>query len=171
MNSQQREIEFVKDLTQWQGRLLGYLVSILGNIHDAKDVLQVTNVKLWEKKDDFKPGAEFGPWAKKFAYFQALAFIRDRKRDKHFFDDDLMLQLADEEVVSQDPVIREVALRDCLTKLSEQQRELIKSRYSDGGSIYQAMSQSGKKESATKVALMRIRKALFMCMESKIPLH
>ncbi|MEM1443003.1 MAG: hypothetical protein AAGF67_11720 [Verrucomicrobiota bacterium] len=32
--------QFISQLTDWQSRLFGYLVTILGNVHDAHDVLQ-----------------------------------------------------------------------------------------------------------------------------------
>ena len=165
------EQEFIHQLTQWQNRLLRYLVGLLGNIHDGRDVLQAVNVALWEKRGDFKVGADFGPWARKFAYFQALAFIRDRKRDCHVFDHELMERLAQDTVELGDEDERELALRDCLSQLPEQQRALVKYRYSDGGSIRQAVQYSGKRDSAVKVALMRIRKSLLICIESKLELQ
>ena len=162
------EREFVSQLTKWQGNLLGYLVSLLGDLHDARDVLQATNLALWEKRAEFIAGAEFGPWARKFAYFEALALIRDRKRDKHVFDEDLVEQLAQDTVELGDEDERQLALRDCLTQLKEDQRLLIQQRYRQGGSIRQVMQKSGKKESAVKVSLMRLRKALLLCIESKL---
>ena len=41
--------EFVYQLTDWQNRLFGYLVTLLGNLHDARDVLQETNLVLCRK--------------------------------------------------------------------------------------------------------------------------
>jgi RNA polymerase sigma-70 factor (ECF subfamily) len=87
------EKEFVFQLTDWQGRLFGYLMSLLGNVHD---VLQETNLVLWRKIDGFEPGTDFAAWARSVAYFQSLAFLRDRKRDRHIFDDDLLQQIADD---------------------------------------------------------------------------
>lgn len=165
---QKAEAEFIHQLTNSQTRLLGYLVSLLGSVHDARDVLQATNVALWEKRVEFRAGADFGPWARKFAYFQSLAFIRDRKRDRHVFDDDLLAQLAEDEMPSWDEDVRDLALRDCLSQLPENQRKLIKYRYDDGGSIAEVVKKSGKKASAVKVMLMRIRKGLLVCIKSKI---
>ncbi|SMP46689.1 RNA polymerase sigma-70 factor, ECF subfamily [Neorhodopirellula lusitana] len=160
--------EFVHQLTEAQGSLLGYLASLLGNLHDARDVLQATNLALWEKRTEFITEAKFGPWARRFAYYEALALIRDRRRDKHVFDDDLVEQLARDSFDQGEEDERQLALRDCLTQLHEDQRKLIQQRYSDGGSIRQLMQSSGKKESAVKVRLMRIRHALLLCIEAKM---
>ena len=126
----QSEKEFVYQLTDWQNRLFGYLVTLLSNTHDARDVLQETNLVLWRKMEDFQPGTDFGAWARKCAYFQALAFLRDRKRDRHLFDDDVLALLASEDAGDAgDENERRLALRDCLACLPDKHRQLIDKRY------------------------------------------
>jgi RNA polymerase sigma-70 factor (ECF subfamily) len=161
--------EFVYQLTDWQNRLFGYLFTLLGNLHDARDVLQGTNLVLWRKVDDFEPGTDFGAWARKCAYYQALAFLRDRQRDRHLFDDDLLALFAGEEPNSaHDDDERRLALRDCLARLPDRQRQLISLRYREEIPVRQLATDFGKKESAMKMALMRIREALQSCIETKL---
>ena len=160
--------EFVYQLTNWQNRLFGYLTALLGNLHDAREVLQETNLVLWQKFGEFEPGTNFGAWARKCAYFQALAFLRDRKRDRLLFDSDVIALLAIDEPRTDSEENRELALRDCLSQLSDRQRELVCERYSESGSIAQLATSHGKKESAIKMALMRIRQALHKCIELKL---
>lgn len=161
--------EFVYLLTDWQNRLFGYLVTLLGNLHDARDVLQETNLVLLRKIDDFVPGTEFGAWARKTAYYQALAFLRDRKRDRHLFDDELLALLADEAGdAAHDDDERGLALRACLAQLPEDQRQIISLRYHEEIPVRQLAADFGKKESAMKMMLMRIREALQACIESKL---
>jgi RNA polymerase sigma-70 factor (ECF subfamily) len=161
--------EFVYQLTDWQNRLFGYLVTLLGNLHDARDVLQETNLVLWRKMGDFEPGTDFGAWARKCAYYQALAFLRDRKRDRHIFDDDLLALFADEAASSlHDDDERRLALRDCLAQLPDRQRELLSLRYREEIPVRQLAADFGKKESAMKMALMRIREALHTCIDSRL---
>jgi RNA polymerase sigma-70 factor (ECF subfamily) len=166
MNAEDKE--FVLELTASQGRLYGYLVTLLGSIHDARDVLQATNLVLWQKMNEFRPGTDFGAWARRCAYFQARAFLRDRKRDRHVFDEDLLQVLAEEESEEGDSEIRELVLRDCLSQLPQKQAELILERYMEGSSIARMCDRFRKKESALKMTLMRIRQALWVCMESKL---
>src|SRR5215212_3872657 len=86
--------EFVQLLTGEQSRLFGYIVTLLGDVNDASNVLQQANMVLWRKANEFKLGTNFHVWAKKTAYYQTLAYLRDRKRDKLVFDDELLEQLA-----------------------------------------------------------------------------
>jgi RNA polymerase sigma-70 factor (ECF subfamily) len=162
--------EFVFQLTSWQSRLYGYLVTLLGSVHDAHDVLQETNLVLWRKCGEFRAGSDFGAWARRCAYFQARAFLRDRKRDRHVFDEELLGMLAEEGGGAEDladPAERELALRDCLSRLPQAQAELIRERYLEGSSIAQLGRRLGKGESALKMMLMRIRETLLVCMQSK----
>lgn len=160
--------EFVYQLTDWQNQLFGYLVTLLGNLHDAHDVLQETNLVLWRKIGDFEPGTDFGAWARKCAYFQALAFLRDRKRDRHLFDDGLLAQFATEETDTAQEEEVTLALRECLSLLPKGQRKLVGARYRKGGSIKRLARLFEKKESAVKMTLMRVRQALLVCIESKL---
>jgi len=41
--------DFVRLLTEPHRRLLGYLLSLLGNRHDAEDVLQRASVTMWRR--------------------------------------------------------------------------------------------------------------------------
>jgi len=159
---------FVYQLTDCQNCLFGYLVTLLGSVHDAHDVLQETNLVLWRKMDAFTPGSDFDAWARKCAYFQALAFLRDRKRDRHLFDDDLLAQFAGEATDAvHETSDRILSLRDCLMRLPDRHRQLISLRYGQNKSVRELAEVTGKKESATKMMLMRIRQMLHSCIESK----
>lgn len=161
--------QFVYDLTDWQNRLFGYLVTLLGNVHDARDVLQETNLVMWRRMDTFTPGTDFGAWARKCAYFQAMAFLRDRKRGPSLLGEELLALIAEEEGQNHaDENERKLALRDCLGGLSDEHRALIKRRYHDAMPLRKLATDCGKSESAMKMTLLRIREMLHVCIESKL---
>ncbi|MDF1756378.1 MAG: sigma-70 family RNA polymerase sigma factor [Verrucomicrobiales bacterium] len=162
--------DFIRNLTDWQNRLFGYLTTILGNVHDARDVLQETNLVIWRKMEEFEPGTNFGAWAKKCAHYQALAFLRDRKRDRHVFDEETLAKLADETGPrrSAGEEEKEVALLECLAALPDAHRRMLRDRYREGMSIRELATSIGKKSSATKMTLMRIRETLLVCIEGKL---
>jgi len=160
---------FVSDLTGWQNRLFGYLVTLLGDVHDARDVLQETNLVMWRRADTFTPGTDFGAWARRCAYFQAMAFLRDRKRGVNLLSDELLALMAEEhENAAANENERKLALRDCLSQLNDGQRELIKCRYQDQVPVRELATQLGKSESATKMTLLRLRELLHVCVCSKL---
>lgn len=138
----------------------------------ARDVLQETNLVLWRKSEEFEsgadPGADFGAWACRVARYQVLAWARDRGRDRMVFDEGLLSDLAE---VAERQTARGYeqrrALRQCLGKLTAEQRQLIQMRYE--GSTVKALAESlGKKANHVAQLLFRIRAALAQCIESTL---
>ncbi len=161
--------QFVQQLAESQNRLYGYVYSLLGNHSAAADVLQETNLVLWRKLNEFNASKPFLPWAFAIARFQVLACLRDKKRDRLLLDTELAETLADavEHEASLLPEVRP-ALRTCIGKLSDTNRELIELRYFKGESIADLGESLGRKVSAVKVALLRIRRALAECVERQL---
>src|SRR6476620_2397444 len=88
--------DFVELMTQHQGRLYGYILSLSGDPDAANDVLQEANVVLWKQWSQFRPGSNFTAWAFRIAHFQFMAFRQKQLRDKVLFSDDLLSMLASE---------------------------------------------------------------------------
>ena len=163
------EKEFVYQLTEWQNELFGYLTCLLGDVHDARDVLQETNLVMWRKMATFTLGTNFGAWARKCAYFQAMAALRDRKRHPAFLSADLLEWIAREEEDSAGPEYeRTLALRDCLARLSERHRSLLKRRYQDQTPVQALAEEERKSQSAIKMTLMRLRESLQACIQARL---
>jgi RNA polymerase sigma-70 factor, ECF subfamily len=161
--------EFVQLLTAAQPRLFSYLAMVLGDVHDANNVLQEANVTLWTKADDFQPGTNFLAWAREVAYFKALAFVRDRKREKLILNQELVERVVTRpERVETDQ--RRVPLRHCMSELSPKQMNVLRMRYSDGESIAAIAAKENKSEAAVKMSLRRVRLALMDCINRRLAL-
>jgi RNA polymerase sigma-70 factor (ECF subfamily) len=74
-------VDFATLITASQRKLYAYIHSLLDNSAAAWDVLQETNVVLWQKQAEFRPGTKFDAWAFTVARFQVMAWLRDRKRE------------------------------------------------------------------------------------------
>jgi RNA polymerase sigma-70 factor (ECF subfamily) len=160
---------YVKELIEGQSRLRAYILAALGNHANASDVLQRTNMVLWKKASEFRPGAEFLPWAFTIARYEVLGFLRDRQRDRHVFAEDvttLMLDSATRQ--ASEPGDRLSALRNCLEKLRGSSRNLLWQKYSEDKSIKQISLVTGRSEDSIKSHLLRVRKKLEQCIESFI---
>src|SRR5215207_3867552 len=88
--------DLVNLMTQYQGRLYAYILSLLGNVDAANDVLQETNVVLWKESHQFRPGSNFKAWSFRVAHFQCMAFRQKQLRDKVMFNDDVVAIMATE---------------------------------------------------------------------------
>jgi RNA polymerase sigma-70 factor, ECF subfamily len=158
---------FVRLLTAEQTQLFSYIVMLLGDVNDANNVLQQANLVLWRKINEFDINTNFHLWSRKIAYYQMLAFLRDRKRDKHIFDEELLSQLAARPTVMNEDE-RRLALRHCLGNISVESLDLLQQRYNPGKSISVLAREHQRSEGAVKMALMRIRQALVHCIEGQL---
>jgi len=160
--------EFVTQITRCQRQLHAFILSMVWNTADADDVLQETNLALWEKAAEFDTDRPFLRWAMRFAQFQALAWLKRHRRQQQrlVFDDDLARLLADEaareEVVFED---RRQALAVCLQKLTSEQRDLVARRYEPTGSVNAMAEAAGTTPKAVSDRLRRIRHALLQCIQ------
>lgn len=169
MNPSERMEQFVQLLTDSQDRLFAYILSLLPNLERAQDVLQETNLVLWRKNEDFTPGTPFMAWACKTAYFQVLAYRRDRMRDKHVFGEDLLRDLAERSSgVIEGFDRRRLALSRCMEKLSPRQQSLIRSRYMDRCSVTQIAERAAVSAPSIVMALHRTRQKLMECIERSL---
>jgi len=161
--------QFVQQLTGSQNRLFGYVYSLLGDRSRAADVLQETNLVLWRKIDEYDAQKPFLPWAFAIARFQVLAHLRDQRRDRMLLDAELAETLSSEvqQQVEQVDAVRQ-ALQPCMQSLSEDQRKMIQQRYFQSMSMAEISAAAGKPASAIKMAIMRIRKRLAGCIESRL---
>lgn len=161
--------EFVTQITRVQRQLHAFILSMVWNPVDADDVLQETNLVLWEKAAEFEPGRPFLPWAMRFAQWQAMAWLKRRQRQRLVIDDDLAKLLADEAAIDEPAFdTRWHALAGCLQKLRPEQRELIARRYEPEASVNEMAAVGGITPKALSDRLRRIRQALLECIRKTV---
>ena len=157
--------EFVRLLGQNQRRLFLYVRTLVPNPLDAEEVLQNTNLVLWREFGQFQAGTNFAAWACRVALNQVLAWRKKRQRDRLEFTDEFLVAVAREAEERADVLEdRCRALAGCLEKLPRDQRELIRLRYDEGGSIESVARQARRTVDATYRALSRIRHTLHDCV-------
>ena len=98
-----------------------------------------------------------------------LKYRRTIARDRHVFDEELVMRLAQE--TSEENVILEaerIALQDCLAKLPQNQRDLVKAAYEPGTKIKELAQRIGKSATALYKTLNRTRQQLLTCIERSV---
>jgi RNA polymerase sigma-70 factor (ECF subfamily) len=135
-------------------------------------VLQETNLTLWQSRNRFRPGSNFLAWAFSIARFQVLNQHKRRKCHRCvLLSGELLDRLAEEVPTEHNHQAYLKVLESCKAKLTEAQRELIDARYRPGSSLESLARQTGRKASALRVALMRIRITLRECIQRSIHGH
>ncbi len=158
--------DFVELMTQHQGRLYGYVLTLAGDPDVANDVLQEANVVLWKQWRQFEPGSNFKAWAFRVAHFQFMAYRQKRLRDKVLFSDELLSTLASEALeVDERHQERAAKLEECLELLPARSRTAIRLRYAEELNIAEMARQLGRNVNAVYQILFRARQSLIECVQ------
>jgi RNA polymerase sigma-70 factor, ECF subfamily len=164
--------QFVKLITEFQRDLYSYILMLIPSLTETEEVLQQTNLRLWKSRDKFQMGKPFLPWASKFAYLEVLAFRREKQRDRLYFDDALLEEMAVEAVVEagrSEAALNALVL--CSESLKPADRQLLDFRYTDEISVIDIAGKIGRTSHAVRQALFRIRAFLLRCVERRMRLE
>jgi RNA polymerase sigma-70 factor (ECF subfamily) len=165
------ESSFVASLTSHQPALHAFLTSLLPGESAIDDILQQTNLVLWEKRADFQPGTNFKAWAFTVARWQARAWLTTRKRRNWLIFDDQLAEALSARFVAAPPEETTdalSALRRCLGKLRESDRLLLLSHYQHQKSLEKCAQLFDRTVNSLKVSLFRLRAALRRCIRSQL---
>jgi RNA polymerase sigma-70 factor, ECF subfamily len=158
--------ELVELMTQFQGRLYAYILSLIGDVDVANDVLQETNVVLWRESHQYVPGTNFKAWAFRIAHFQCMALRQRRLRDKIVFCDEVVAQLAVEaKEIDATYEQRSAALGQCLEQIHPRSREALRLRYAEGMAVKDMARKLGRTANAVSQTLFRARQWLIECVK------
>ena len=159
--------EFVAQLTASQSALYAFIVSLLGGVNDANDVLQETNMKLCRKCAEYDPDQPFLRWAYAFARFEVMAWRKRQQRSRLVLDDELLATVAAELEESAEEADHQLKiLEDCIDRLNPRQREFIAARYGRGESVQDIAARLSRPENAMAALFYRLRKLLADCAQS-----
>ena len=147
-----------------------YVASLLGGLDGVDDLVQETNLFLWERRGEFVAGTNFRAWAMRVAWFKVMAERRDRARSGRVVFSEAMLQhlaaRAEERMPEAD--LRLKALRQCLERTRPQDRRLLDWKYSQGASLTDLAAATGCAATAVHKTISRLRLALRHCVEKRL---
>lgn len=157
--------DLVTLMTQYQGRLYAYILSLLGDVDASNDVLQETNVVLWGESHKYVPGSNFKAWSFRVAHFQCMAYRQKRLRDKVVFNDDVVAVLAVEaKELDNRYEERAAALERCLARIHPRSREALRLRYAEELAVKELAKRMKRSANAMYQLLFRARQWLIECV-------
>jgi RNA polymerase sigma-70 factor (ECF subfamily) len=161
--------EFVAALTAAQWRLYGFIRAMTSDRNATDEVLQETNLALWEQADRFVPGTNFPAWACKVAWFKVLDHRKAGRRQRVRFSDQLVEQLAAEAFDDGDVFEHErKALAACIDGLPARHRAVLAMHYENGLSLADIGTKLDRNRNAVAQLLHRIRGTLRACIERRL---
>jgi RNA polymerase sigma-70 factor (ECF subfamily) len=163
------DVEYLQLVTRHQPAIYGYIRSLAPGA-DIEDILQETNLVLWEKSASFETGTNFKAFAFRIAHFKTLEALRsDRRRQWLVFDSDLLNSIAERQSDSQNLADgQQAALRHCLLNLTPEENQLIQSRYTHRKTVRDIARETGRTEGSLQQLYFRLRNTLRTCIETRL---
>jgi RNA polymerase sigma-70 factor (ECF subfamily) len=162
--------EFVKLVTDHQGPLRNFVLSMMPGSPSVGDILQDTNVILWQKRKQFEMGTNFFAWACSIARYEVMHHRRRTKRHAAVpFSDEFLTILAESDEIDDSQELLLTTLEACMEHLSEKHQTLIMQRYTTGSSLEAYAKEIGTTAGSLRVTLHRIRIALRRCLDDNLP--
>ena len=163
--------DFIRLFLEAEKDLLRYVMVLIPNVADARDVVQETAVALWDKIDRYDPAKPFAPWACRFALNEAKMFLRKKSRQYRLADEVVNL-LEIERMENADQLdARKYFLRECLKTLPSKNAELVHEYYFNESSVEELGKHFERSVEAVYKTLQRVRQALHACIENKLQLE
>lgn len=161
----------MEQLTRHQPAIHSFLTSLMPGDPNIDDVLQQANLTMWRKRGDFAPGTNFRAWAFECAKWTMRAHFKEKQRKSWLLVDEGLTQAITDGMLARlpdSPSAGQAALRQCLGKLRESDRDLLISYYEEGRSLGECSKQTGRSASSLKVALFRLRAVLRRCITANL---
>lgn len=166
------EAEYVRLLNDHQAMIRAFIISLMPGAPGVDDVIQEANRVLWKKRTDFAIGTNFRSWALKICRFQVMAQLKKLRQQRWVsLSDGLAETMADEMEAELDAGFEEKrrdALRSCMGKLREVDRELLLERYWHRTRLQDFAVMTGRSVGGLRVTLFRLRTGLKRCIEQNL---
>jgi RNA polymerase sigma-70 factor, ECF subfamily len=160
---------FVEIITQHQRMLYGYIYTLVRNSADAEDLLQETNLVLWNKRSECESVKNFSAWACRIAFFKVQNFLKTRGRSRVCFNENLISKISEMQIDRADMhMINSAMLVNCLEKLSSASQQLLKLCYDENHTIQEVAKQLDRPVGSIYNSLRQIRLKLWKCIKHAI---
>ena len=166
-----QDSEFTARLEQESRSLASFILALVGDRHVADDLFQSTCLEMWRIRKTFRPGTNFGAWARTVARYQIQRFWRKAGREKLAFSSESIDRVAEayEAGTPEEEDPRKLrALQDCVSLLAADDRGLLRRRYNDGVGIKRLALETSQSEGGVKMALLRLRRKLERCVKARL---
>ena len=153
--------------------LAGFILALTGDPERAEDLYQATCLELWRIRDTFRPGTDFGAWARTVARYQVLRHWKRAKIERRIFSREAIEAIEDAYRPEPAPDCNpdeeaRRALDVCLGTLPEECRGLLRERYAESIPVREMARRRATSEAGLKMRLLRLRQKLAACVRARL---
>jgi len=167
-----RHERFVALFVRHEAAVHSFVLSLLGDLSDAEDVVQEASLTMWRRFDQYQPGTNFRNWALQVAKYTAMNHLTRVRRERRRFSEQLLVMLADRGMHRSDELeSQRSVLGHCIEKLNPGDRTTLTSCYAEGATIKAVAERTGRTANAVYKQLNRVRAALSDCVKRTLSLE
>lgn len=171
--SNDRESETRERMTRYwlaaEHAIRAYIAGAVRSFPDREDLVQQVALAVARRFDEYDEDRPFLAWALWIAKSRIIDHYRSQGRRSQPLSDELLERYAESMVRHQETISRRrEALDECLERLPERSRSMIRLRYQDGLKIEQIAASIRSTPASVRVTLFRIREALAECIDRKL---
>ncbi|QDT44859.1 RNA polymerase sigma factor SigM [Gimesia alba] len=161
--------EFFRLFSRDDRKIYGYIMALVLDVAAAEDIFQETCVILWKEFPEYDHDRSFLNWAYGIAFNQVRKYRRKYQNKRLIFSDSLVTELAkDVSSMMEEQSQRQLALTQCLKKLSARERELVDAYYGEQQTAATVAERWKCSSHAIYKTIKKIRKALFDCVNRRL---
>jgi RNA polymerase sigma-70 factor (ECF subfamily) len=156
-----------------EGALIAYIRTMIRDSSAAEDIFQETLLTAWKKFDEFDSSRPLTPWLRGIALNLIRNAWRRQASEKLIFDDQA-IQFAEAGIAAVEKADgdtwydRLAVLRDCLSLLSPNSRQLVDDCYQRKQSSNEIAERTGMAAATIRKQLQRIREQLAGCIQKRL---
>lgn len=157
---------------EYQGMLLGYASQRLTDFSLAKEVVQLSFIRAYQKIHEFRLGEDFGVWLCVICKYMIMTELERMQRDgrnkgnyKNQFEVELATALTEEDKEALQPVIG--VMKKCIGKLKSEAASLVLLKYHEKKSCKEIADEKNRTVTWVTSNLSRVRQALKRCIQSQ----
>jgi len=165
--------QIVKEALDCRLQLIAYARSFVRDYSTAEDIVQQGYLVICDKFDQFEEGTSMLAWCRAIIRIEVLRFRDHQRRDRTLADrllDDALDAAYDQFQVQRRRRNNEdwqEAILQCLGRISENGRKVIRARFVEGLSYSQIAARLGMTIEAIRKSLFRNKRKLRACVESR----
>ncbi len=154
-----------------QARLRAFIAGYVPRAAWVDDLAQQAYVSAYRSLKSFRVGTDFYAWLRQIAYNHLRAELEKTSRRRRL-ETDYLLEVGAGELgrrLERDAPDEEIleALRDCVSRLPDTSRDLVRRHYSEGRPLAEIAGALERSAGSLKVTLFKIRGRLRECMARK----
>jgi RNA polymerase sigma-70 factor len=168
---------FLEQVEREHTRLRMFIRSKGVRAGEVDDLAQEAILISWKKIDQLDRDGDFGGWVRQIARRLIANDRRKESRRNRLLSShvtDVLLEMdAEEDLNPQARIIYEdelAALRECLSQMPSESRELLHKRYFEELSAGAIGAALGKSSNQIRRSLFRLRRSILLCIRNRAPI-